>query len=98
MHHSVELLDIHVSIEGAPVLRGVTIEAKPCEFVAVAGANGAGKTTLLKVINGILVPHRGKAIVLHQDLSPPQQPNTLRREIAFVPQKSNHHRFPFARR
>lgn len=94
MHHSVELFDIHVSIEGAPVLRGVTIEAKPCEFVAVAGANGAGKTTLLKVINGMLVPDRGKAIVLHQDLSTLRNTNALRREIAFVPQKSNHHRFP----
>jgi ABC-type cobalamin/Fe3+-siderophores transport system ATPase subunit len=94
MHHSVELLDIHVSIEGTPVLKGVTVEAEPCEFVAVAGANGAGKTTLLKVINGMLAPHRGKVIVLSEDLATHPNPNLLRREIAFVPQKSNHHRFP----
>ena len=60
MHHSVELFDVHVSIEGSPVLRGVTIEAKPCEFVAIVGANGTGKTTLLKVINGTLKPDRGR--------------------------------------
>jgi ABC-type cobalamin/Fe3+-siderophores transport system ATPase subunit len=94
MHHSVEVLDVHVSLEGTPVLRGVTVEAKPCEFVAVVGANGAGKTTLLKVINGTIVPDRGRVIVLHQDLSTYRNPNVLRREIAFVPQKSNHHRFP----
>jgi ABC-type cobalamin/Fe3+-siderophores transport system ATPase subunit len=94
MHHSVELLDIHVSIEGAPVLRGVTMEAKPCEFVAVVGPNGAGKSTLLRVINGSLTPDRGTVIVLHQNLLTHHHPNILRREIAFVPQKSNHHRFP----
>ncbi len=94
MHHSVELFDVHVAVEGAPVLRGVTLEAKPCEFVAVAGANGAGKTTLLRVINGMLAPQRGKVIVLSHDFATHPHPNVLRREIAFVPQKSNHHRFP----
>lgn len=94
MHHSVELSDIHVSIEGTAVLRGVTLEAQPCEFVAVAGANGAGKTTLLKVINGTVLPDRGKVMVLHQDLIAHRNPNLLRREIAFVPQKTNHRRFP----
>jgi len=94
MHHSVELFDIHLSISRSPVLRGVTVDARPCEFVAVAGANGTGKTTLLKVINGTLVPHRGKVIVLSRDLSTRCDKNALRREIAFVPQKSNHHRFP----
>lgn len=94
MHHSVELSDVHVSIENTPVLAGVTLEAKPCEFVAVAGANGAGKTTLLKVINGTILPSRGRVFVLHEDLLAHRNPNLLRREIAFVPQKTNHHRFP----
>ncbi|HUJ70517.1 MAG TPA: ABC transporter ATP-binding protein [Syntrophorhabdales bacterium] len=94
MHHSVELLDIHVSVEGSLVLRGVSVEAKPCEFVAISGANGAGKTTLLKVINGTLTPDSGRVTVLHQDLMNHPNPNLLRREIAFVPQKTNHHRFP----
>jgi ABC-type cobalamin/Fe3+-siderophores transport system ATPase subunit len=94
MHHSVELVDVHVAIQGVPVLKGVTLEAKPCEFVAVAGANGAGKTTLLKVINGTVTPERGKVAVLHQDFSTLRDMNVLRREIALVPQKANHHRFP----
>ena len=53
-----------------------------------------GKTTLLKVINGTLVPDRGKVIVFIEDLLTIRNTNALRREIAFVPQKSNHHRFP----
>jgi len=75
MHHSVELSDVHVSIEGSSVLRGVSIEARPCEFVAIAGANGAGKTTLLKVINGTLTPDSGKVTVLHEDLINQPNPN-----------------------
>ena len=94
MHHSVELLDIYLSIEGTPVLQGVSIEAKPCEFVAIVGPNGAGKTTLLKVVNGSLKPDGGKVIVFGHDFSTHSYLNALRREIAFVPQKSNHHRFP----
>ena len=31
-----------------------------------------------------------------EDLSISHDPNALRREIAFVPQKTNHHRFPSA--
>jgi ABC-type cobalamin/Fe3+-siderophores transport system ATPase subunit len=94
MHHSIELLDIHVSLGGTPVLRGAFIEAQPCEFVAVVGPNGAGKTTLLKIVNGTLRPEQGKVIVFGHDFSVCRDPNSLRREIAFVPQKSNHHRFP----
>jgi ABC-type cobalamin/Fe3+-siderophores transport system ATPase subunit len=94
MHHSVEVIDVHVSLEGAQVLRGVTIEAKPCEFVAIVGPNGAGKTTLLRVINGTVTPDRGKVIVFGHDFSSCGNPNLLRREIAFVSQKSNRHRFP----
>jgi hypothetical protein len=32
MHHSIKLLDIHVSLGGVPILQGVTIEAAPCEL------------------------------------------------------------------
>ncbi len=94
MHHSVELMDIAVSMGGIPLLHGVNMEAKPCDLVAIVGANGVGKTTLLKVTNGTLRPDRGRVLVFHQDFSTHKSPNTLRRQIAVVPQKSNHHRFP----
>jgi ABC-type cobalamin/Fe3+-siderophores transport system ATPase subunit len=94
MHHSIELIDVHIKLGNLLVLQGVNIEAKPYEFISIVGANGSGKTTLLKVVNGILKPFKGKVLVLGQDLSLCKKLHNLRKEIAVVPQRSNSNRFP----
>ena len=50
---------VSVSIGGATLLDGVTVEIRPGEVVAVAGPNGAGKSTLLSVLAGDRVPSAG---------------------------------------
>jgi energy-coupling factor transport system ATP-binding protein len=45
--------------DGPQVLRGVNLEIKDGEFVAIMGENGAGKTTLVKMFNGLLKPTKG---------------------------------------
>jgi ABC-type cobalamin/Fe3+-siderophores transport system ATPase subunit len=94
VHHSVELVDIHVRFGNTEILQGVNVEAKPWEFVSIVGANGAGKTTLLKVVNGILTPSAGRVHVLGQDLHHCDKVSALRKDIAVVPQKINSIRFP----
>ena len=47
----------------APVLRGVSVEARPGEILAVTGTSGAGKTTLLSAMAGLLPPARGRVLV-----------------------------------
>lgn len=46
-----------------PVLRGVTVEARPGELLAVTGTSGAGKSTLLSAMAGLLVPRSGAVTV-----------------------------------
>jgi len=94
MHHSIDLIDIHVRLGNTYVLSGVSVEAKPCEFVSLVGANGAGKTTLLKVVIGTLRPYKGRVKVLGHELSQSGNGNSLRKEVGFVPQRSVSNHFP----
>jgi len=41
------------------VLRGISLEVKEDQIVAILGANGAGKTTTLKAISGLLYAEEG---------------------------------------
>ena len=41
------------------VLRGLSIEVREGQIVALLGANGAGKTTCLRAITGLLDIHEG---------------------------------------
>ena len=44
--------NLHVSIEGKEILKGVSLEVKPGEIHAIMGPNGSGKSTLSSVIAG----------------------------------------------
>ena len=55
---SIQNVNFHYQ-DGPEVLRGVSLEIKDGEFVAIMGENGAGKTTLVKMFNGLLKPTAG---------------------------------------
>jgi iron(III) transport system ATP-binding protein len=44
---------IGFSIEGRPILKGVSLEVRPREIVCLLGPSGCGKTTLLRIAAGI---------------------------------------------
>jgi branched-chain amino acid transport system ATP-binding protein len=51
--------DLHVTIKGFRILRGVSVELPTGGLMALVGRNGAGKTTTLKSIMGLLPILRG---------------------------------------
>ena len=77
--------------DGTPqkaVLRGVSLEVKKGEYVAILGHNGSGKSTFAKLLNMILVPDSGRLWVEgHELTSPDFDENELlevRRKIGMV--------------
>lgn len=47
-----EIKNLHVSVEGKPILKGINLTVNAGELHAIMGPNGSGKTTLAQVIAG----------------------------------------------
>ncbi|OBI19540.1 peptide ABC transporter ATP-binding protein [Mycobacterium sp. E2497] len=80
--------DIHQTLGGNKVLRGVDFEAAAGSTVAVIGPSGSGKSTLLRTLNRLHEPDSGDILldgrsVLRDD------PNELRQRIGMVFQHFN---------
>ena len=44
--------NIHASVEGKQILKGINLDIKPGEVHAIMGPNGSGKSTLASVLAG----------------------------------------------
>lgn len=67
MTAAVETHDLTRSFPSGVALDGLTLEVPQGEVLALLGPNGAGKTTTVRLLNGILIPDRGRASVLGLD-------------------------------
>ena len=59
------------------VVKGVSLEVKKGEFLALLGGNGTGKTTTLSLVGGLQKPYRGEIRLTGRVGTLPQNPQTL---------------------
>lgn len=64
-----QLAGVHVRYGAVPALRGVSLEVRQGEIVALLGANGAGKTTTLRTVSGLVHPSAGTVVFAGDDIS-----------------------------
>jgi lipoprotein-releasing system ATP-binding protein len=95
----ITITDLHKSFfMGArelPVLRGINLQIRKGELIAIVGASGAGKSTLLHIIGTLDRPTSGTVSFEGQDLfqlSETQQAEFRNRRVGFVFQF--HHLLP----
>jgi ATP-binding cassette subfamily B protein/subfamily B ATP-binding cassette protein MsbA len=71
---------------GRPVLRDISLQARPGETVAIVGATGAGKSTLVGLIPRFFDPWEGRVTIDGRDVREVQL-KSLRQQISIVLQE-----------
>jgi zinc transport system ATP-binding protein len=80
---AVQVTDLSVDLGGRLVLRGVDLQIRAGEVVAVLGTNGSGKSTLIRTIVGLLPAARGEVRLFGTPVPRFRQWN----RIGYVPQR-----------
>ncbi|ADU51889.1 amino acid/amide ABC transporter ATP-binding protein 2, HAAT family [Thermaerobacter marianensis DSM 12885] len=80
------LVDVYAGYSEGLVLKGLSLEVRERQVVALLGRNGAGKTTALRAIMGLLPIQRGEITWRGEPIHRLQPHQISRRGIALVPQ------------
>ncbi len=76
--------------EGRPILSDLHLRVEEGEFVVLTGLNGSGKSTLCRLVNGLLLPGRGRVLVFGMDTSSPEHIPEIRRQVGMILQNPDH--------
>ena len=80
----ITLNDVSYSYQaGSPfeglALFGVNLEIKDGSYTALIGHTGSGKSTILQLLNGLLIPSKGKILVDNQEISPSSKNKNIKK-------------------
>ncbi len=81
-----EVHDLHVRYGAVRAVRGVSLNVREGEIVAVIGPNGAGKSTLLWTLAGVLKPSSGRIAFDGQDIVGRASEDVVRLGLSLVPE------------
>jgi ABC-2 type transport system ATP-binding protein len=82
----IDVRGLRKSYDGLEAVRGVDLQVREGEIVAVLGPNGAGKSTMLEILEGHRARDTGQVVVLGFD--PERSPRAMRERIGIVPQET----------
>jgi branched-chain amino acid transport system ATP-binding protein len=80
------LRDVRVFYGAIQAVKGISLEVRERELVALVGANGAGKTTTLRTISGLFRPRTGTIAYGGADLTRLEPHQIVARGIAQAPE------------
>jgi len=86
----IEFHDVAFNINVIParvIVSGISLAIPQGETIVLLGRSGSGKTTLLKLINGMLLPTKGRILVQNRATTD-WDPIRLRRGIGYVIQEA----------
>lgn len=90
----IKLENLSFKYKDAIVLEDINLTINKGEAIALIGPNGSGKTTLLKILNGILIPTKGKYILDEEEITKKKLADNLfskkfHKKIGFIFQNSD---------
>ena len=67
--------NLHVNLEGSPIVKDCSLEIKKGEIFSLLGVSGCGKSTLIKAVLGLIPSSSGKVFLNGRDLTalPPER-------------------------
>jgi branched-chain amino acid transport system ATP-binding protein len=63
------LKQLHWSVGGTMIIKGVDLEIANGQAIGLVGPNGCGKTSLLNLINGFQIAQKGNIVFNGHDIS-----------------------------
>jgi energy-coupling factor transport system ATP-binding protein len=65
-------------------LKGISLEIREGDFVAIIGHNGSGKSTLAKHLNALLLPSEGRVVISGMDTREKENLWKIRQQVGMV--------------
>jgi branched-chain amino acid transport system ATP-binding protein len=81
-----EIRDMVCGYGGITALRGISLDVKAGQLVALIGANGAGKSTTLRAISGLVPSRAGSMMFDGKNITGARPPRVLAAGIAHCPE------------
>jgi general nucleoside transport system ATP-binding protein len=82
-----EVEDVHVrDLRGLEAVKGVSLEVRGGEVVAIAGVDGNGQLELVQAIAGVVVPESGRVSIAGKDVTGRGVRTTTEAGVAHIPE------------